>query len=389
MKTHTNLPRNRRRAATLAAALFTMMLLATTPAFSQSSGFNGSIILSGPTLIGPNPNCPSALVDMDAPDKGLLIPRVKLLQTTNGILPILTPCPSMVVYNTNTTNTGTNDVTPGFYFWNTVPITPVWERFVTGGGNDWLITGNTNTIGTPSPGGTNFLGTINFEPLNFRVNNQQAGRIDYKLENAFYGYEAGYSNFSGRANTAMGDSALFKNQTTTQNVAVGRQALFSLIAAGPLLNADNVGVGFQALYSDVSGINNTAVGSRALASNTVSFSTAVGGLALTANTTGQNNTATGYTALATNSTGNYNTANGNAALFKNTTGSSNTATGDSALWANTAGVANTATGVQALRDNTTANFNTADGLMALMSNKTGHDNTAIGDETLKQNISGN
>ncbi|NSW46613.1 MAG: tail fiber domain-containing protein [Bacteroidales bacterium] len=61
---------------------------------------------------GANPNA-SAGLDVDFTNKGVLIPRVALTQTTTAS-PITSPATSLLVYNTATQN----DVTPGYYYWN-------------------------------------------------------------------------------------------------------------------------------------------------------------------------------------------------------------------------------------------------------------------------------
>jgi len=55
----------------------------------------------------------SAILDCDASDLGLLVPRVELIQTTSAS-PITSPANSLLVYNT----ASANDVTPGYYYWN-------------------------------------------------------------------------------------------------------------------------------------------------------------------------------------------------------------------------------------------------------------------------------
>jgi len=73
----------------------------------------------------------------------------------------------------------------------------------------------------------------------------------------------------------------------------------------------NVGVGYQALQSNTTGITNTAIGTYALGSSTNGYSnTAIGYAALTSTTTGYQNTANGAYALQANTTGIRNTANG-------------------------------------------------------------------------------
>lgn len=82
---------------------------------------------------GDNPD-PSAILDVNADTKGLLIPRVSLTSTTSAS-PVTTPQTSLLVYNTATAN----DVTPGFYFWNG----SAWSALAGGGGSDyWSKTGS-------------------------------------------------------------------------------------------------------------------------------------------------------------------------------------------------------------------------------------------------------
>ncbi len=134
----------------------------------------------------------------------------------------------------------------------------------------------------------------------------------------------------------------------------------------------NVGVGYQALFSNITGSQNTAHGYKALYSNT----------------TGAANTANGLYALYSNTTGGYNTAYGKDALQSNTTGSSNVANGYQALNTNSTGVFNTAVGKDALRENTTGYSNAAVGLSALRFNTTGDNNTAVGRNALNSNTTG-
>ena len=96
----------------------------------------------------------------------------------------------------------------------------------------------------------------------------------------------------------------------------------------------------------------------------INSNTAVGYAALSSNTTGINNIAVGTNALSSNTTGIDNTAVGYAALYSNTTGTTNTAVGRSALYSNTTGIDNTAVGTNALSSNTTGTNNTAVGYQA-------------------------
>ncbi|PKP47584.1 MAG: hypothetical protein CVT95_05490 [Bacteroidetes bacterium HGW-Bacteroidetes-12] len=108
----------------------------------------------------------SALLDINAAptnDKGLLIPRIALTQTSSNAPIGVGIANSLLVYNTATIN----DVTPGYYYWDGTK----WVKF-SADGDDWKITGNTNTTV-----GTNFIGTINNTGLSFRTNNTEQMRL--------------------------------------------------------------------------------------------------------------------------------------------------------------------------------------------------------------------
>ncbi|MFN3316100.1 MAG: hypothetical protein ACK40K_04755, partial [Raineya sp.] len=211
----------------------------------------------------------SAMLDVQSTTKGFLVPRMTLAQRGS----IASPANGLLIYQTD------GDI--GFWYYD-APAS-LWRKLTTDG---WLLTGNAGTVD-----GTNFLGTTDDVPLNFRVNNQKAGRIASNGQ-TFLGYQA------GNVNTAI----------------------------------NNTGVGYQALFSNTTGNYNTANGFGALYFNTTGYSnTANGANALFSNTTGYQNTANGVNALHSNTTGNNNTAIGYDALFANTTGVNNMAIGTYAL----------------------------------------------------------
>jgi hypothetical protein len=127
-----------------------------------------------------------------------------------------------------------------------------------------------------------------------------------------------------------------------ENTGVGENAL-GLVTTG----SSNTGVGQGALESITTGQSATAVGSEALALNTADANTAVGAAAMLSNTVGTQNVAAGISALFANISGSNDTAAGNFALFKNTTGSKNTAYGYGALMNNVGGNSNIAIGYSA------------------------------------------
>ncbi|MCF6130617.1 tail fiber domain-containing protein [Flavobacterium sp. AS60] len=331
----------------------------------------------GDVGIGTTPNA-SAKLEINATDRGLLIPNVALEATNNGTSPIASPATSLLVYNTATAGTSPNNVVPGYYYWD-----GVWVPLATGlSNNNWNILGNTNIVD-----GTNFMGTgasTNVD-VAFRRNNAAAGKIGATSTSFGVGaLPAGAATTS----TAFGTNALLANTTGANNVAVGNGAL-----AANISGAGNTAVGTSALALNTA-TGNTALGISALAANTnATNNTAVGNLALAANNTGTDNTSLGFQALRNNTgAGATNTAVGSNALFTNTTAAGNTAVGFSALRLNAATTGNTAVGYQALRYHIAAN-NTAVGYDALRGaaagmNASAANNTAVGYAALTANLVG-
>lgn len=79
--------------------------------------------------IGANPTtiAPSAVLDIESANKGVLFPRVNLTSTTDAVT-IASPAEGLTIYNTATAGTAPNNVTPGYYFWNGTQ----WARFSAG-----------------------------------------------------------------------------------------------------------------------------------------------------------------------------------------------------------------------------------------------------------------
>ncbi len=348
--------------------LLLLAILGCSAGFSQNIGINAT---------GTAPDA-SAMLDVQSTTKGLLAPKMTLLQRNA----ISNPATGLLIYQT--------DGTAGFYYNSGTTAIPVWTTLTTPpSGNSWALTGNSST--NPA---TNFIGTTDNQPLRLRVNNKWAGELNELTKNYFIGDSAGvfttsglkntslgsyslYRNTIGNANTAMGSEALYSNTAGLYNTALGSQALYSNNAEGNTAN------GYQALYSNNLGTYNVANGVQALFSNTSgSNNTANGFKALFSNSSGSNNAANGFQALFSNSSGSSNTANGYQALYNNTTGYNNTANGSYSLNANTSGINNTAYGAQALYFNTTGIGNIANGTGALYNNTTASVNVAIGSFSL-------
>lgn len=282
---------------------------------SSFAGITQSIAINEDGSL-PNPH---AIVDIKSSTKGVLIPRMSTaarlaIPNTLGLL----------VYDTDNNLFWYNSGASWLSFFTA-------DQFKKNSGT-WLLAGNSGTRDR-----IDFLGTIDNIPLNFRVNNQPAGRIDASTEDTYFGYQAG-------------------KRDTIRTI----------------------------------GTKNTAFGCQALELNvTGSWNSAMGVLALGTNRSGGGNTANGFFSMLFNLTGNFNTSNGAYALEKNTVGDFNVANGAYSLSENTTGTQNTADGTFSLNGNMTGYDNTAVGFQALEGNLTGYSNVALGMNALFLNTSGN
>lgn len=130
--------------------------------------------------ISPSASVPnaSAMLDIVASDKGLLVPRFALSDITVAA-PVVSPALSLIVYNTFTSAlaTASNNVVPGFYYWDGAK----WVAFAGSGGKDWALQGNGGTtppsVGYGTAVNNNFLGTTDAQDLVFATNNLERMRI--------------------------------------------------------------------------------------------------------------------------------------------------------------------------------------------------------------------
>ena len=261
----------------------------------------------------------SAMLDVSSSDKGMLIPRVSLTNVSNYAPLIGDPVTSLLVYSITAPAGGGG---AGFYYWNgsqwVQAIGPTGSTGPTGAaGSNGAIgaTGPTGTAGTNGAAGAtgptgangalnawgltgnagvsgNFLGTTAgsaYAPIDFKVNGNLVGKIS--SSSIFLGAQAGNVN-NGQDNVGIGNQALYSNIWGGPHVSIGYQSLYFTTGGQP-----SVGIGRLALYSNQTGGNNNAIGNCALYSNTGSNNTAFGSTALFYNSTGNNNTALGYNAF--------------------------------------------------------------------------------------------
>lgn len=160
----------------------------------------------------------------------------------------------------------------------------------------WSTSGNSGTVDK-----VNFVGTTDNVPLNFRINNVNAGRIDSATGNVALGFRALDSFTTGKSNTAIGYQALKSSKTGGNSVAVGNNSLMSLLGGGSNVAVGNnalgqstnciacVGVGYNSLLS-VSGTFNVGIGQATLNQAAGNSNTSVGNAAGNGLITGSNNT---------------------------------------------------------------------------------------------------
>jgi len=251
----------------------------------------------------------------------------------------------------------------------------------------WLLNGNSGT--NPA---SNFMGTIDNQPIVFKVNNIRHGYLGSSI---FFGSEAGLINTSS-TNIGIGTGALRNNTMSSDNTAIGHRSLYansggSNTALGTYtlekntFGGTNIAIGNYALNGNTEGNYNVGVGYLSLFSNKFgSSNTAVGNYTLTSIVNSPNNTAIGYGALQTSTVGEQNTAIGAFSLNRNFIGSRNTAVGCQALYSSQGG-GGSALGYRALYSTLNGQDNSALGTYALENNRNGWYNCAFGAEALRNN----
>ena len=121
----------------------------------------------------------SSILDISSNTKGLLVPRMTKIEKNA----IASPANGLLIYQSSPDSIGFHYYESGSWIWLSASIFQNAQV--------WKLTGNSSTVD-----GTNFIGTTDNIPFNFRVNNQRSGRIASSGE-TFLGYQAGNVNTSG------------------------------------------------------------------------------------------------------------------------------------------------------------------------------------------------
>ena len=212
--------------------------------------------------------------------------------------------------------------------------------------------------------------------------------------NALLGHNAGTSLNIGSANIGIGEGALPTDDVGKGSVAIGKGSLQGQnIAGASEVLTKNVGIGYQPLYYNVTGLRNVAIGYRSqfgASAQSHDDNTSIGSNALYAITTAADNTVVGSDAGAALTSGASNVFIGKSAGATPTTATRSILIGATAGTNLTAGVAIssviaigygalTGTGTQT----TDINHTIAIGTSTLANLESGIGNVAVGYEALK------
>jgi trimeric autotransporter adhesin len=219
---------------------FILLLLSAFSSIAQTADENVGIGTTKPDI--------SAILDLTSNSKGLLIPRMTLVQRGN----IKSPANGLMVYQT--------DFFSGFYFFDGLNWKGLYARSSEGAAittettneNSWSLNGNSKLNSD-----IHFIGTLDTTSLLFKVNNYRSGLIDYRFGNTYFGYRAGYRSH-GFNSVAIGAYALHDANLGLNNIAIGYQSLPS-----NKTGSDNVALGANTLYNNITGSQNISIGTEA------------------------------------------------------------------------------------------------------------------------------
>lgn len=266
-----------------------------------------SCLMYGQVGIGISNPAASAMLHVNADNKGVLLPSVALTSTTDNIT-VPSPADGLIVWNNG--NATLKDI--GFYYW----FESKWNKILANGGNTtktedgttWNLSG-TNVGNYGGAGTTLALGTKTYDDLIFKVNAQTAGRLG--VDNSV---SLGIGSAAGQNGIAIGSSS-----SAFMGISIGNATVVSgneALAIGNKSAADgfrSTAIGYHAQTSKnesvAMGNNSSADGfqSIALGYNAKTNTNSETALGYNAVTNSQNSTALGSEA---NALGQYSTAVG-------------------------------------------------------------------------------
>ncbi|MBO6879878.1 tail fiber domain-containing protein [Winogradskyella sp.] len=260
-----------------------------------------------------------------------------------------------------------------------------WDQSI----SNWVFLSGAKKINELTDGKSDDDGSQNGSSIFLGFN---AGLNDNSSDNKNIGigYLASNSNVTGEENTAIGYRA-YESNTASQNTAIG---YFALRGVNNSNSSYNTAIGHTAMggFFDNSQAaeGNVAIGASALERNARGDNNvAIGRNAMLNSQVGNRSVAIGYNALSSYNTFASIVAIGNNTLANFTGNSPVTAVGNQALENASDCLRCTAVGQETLKENTTGIDNLAIGFQTLESNTTGSRNIGIGNGSLQSNSSGN
>jgi hypothetical protein len=263
-------------------------------------------LLNAQVKVGDNPTSinTNSMFEIEATDKGLLLPRIALV-ATNNVSPLAATIPAgMLVYNTATAGIYPNNVSPGLYFWNGT----LWVKLEGATSNTWAFNGNsskiyaTNSTDSIVITNTGRLGIGQRSP-NVPLEVNGSVRFNAADRSSTYGVRStawGDSSVaSGLRSTAWGDNSTASGENATawgsSTSASGRYAT----SWGLLTNATSENSTAWGIFSTASGENSTAWGLISFANAELSTSWGLGNISESYVQTTLGHYATTETAIST------------------------------------------------------------------------------------------
>ncbi|HSD14857.1 MAG TPA: hypothetical protein VLB74_09440 [Flavobacterium sp.] len=203
--------------------------------------------------VGVGTTTPNGALDVTSTTDGLLIPRISLSAT--NIATVTTPTTSELVYNTNTSAAGPNQVTPGFYYWN--GASSLWIRLASGNNSNWTTTGNSATVA-----GTNFIGTTDAVDFVGKTNGTERFRV-LSTGNTGFGTTTPASSLSVASNATIGATYAPSNAAPTNGLRIEGQAVIGKASGEDARDKFSVHTSASS-YSNITGYP-SATGKRAIA----------------------------------------------------------------------------------------------------------------------------
>jgi hypothetical protein len=207
--------------------LLLSFIVTTTHSVAQNVGVNAT---------GATPDV-SAILDVANANKGLLIPRVSLVSTTDAAT-IATPATSLLVYNTNATMTNGQGL--GYYYNSGTTVAPLWIK-LSAANEAWLLRGNTSindpaipaTYGSSTIGtNENFLGTTDANDVVIGTDNIERFRIKQTTGNVGIGTAAPAHKLDILApGNSLGLRILSGNTNQLSYLSLGRTTEYAQIGA--------------------------------------------------------------------------------------------------------------------------------------------------------------